>query len=94
MLIALAKETFAVMLPEELKMVVQYGWDGLVGINNWVGYAIAAAYYALTDVEGGLIFCEIMGYGYYVIDGLNYIVDFAGVEKPAEGQSIEDAVKD
>lgn len=84
LLLALAKETFAVMLPDELMLTVQYFWDGAVGLNNWLGFALAAVYYVGTDYEFGLTYCEIMGYGYYIIDGLNYIVDFAGIA-PEEG---------
>lgn len=91
LLIALLKETFAYMLPVELNLTVSLIWDGLVGLNNWVGYAIAAIYYLGTDYDFGLTFCEVMGYLYYVIDGLNYIVAFADIA-PEEGESIEDAV--
>jgi len=91
LLVALAKETFAYMLPDELNLSVSLLWDGLVVLNNWVGYAIAALYYLGTDYDFGLTFCEVMGYLYYVIDGLNYIVAFADIA-PEEGESIEDAV--
>ena len=79
------------MLPDELMLTVQYFWDGAVGLNNWLGFALAAVYYVGTDYEFGLTYCEIMGYGYYIIDGLNYIVDFAGIA-PEEGQTMEEAV--
>lgn len=78
-LAALVKETFAYVLPTELNLTVSLLWDGLMGLNNWIGYAIAAVYYIGTDYDFGLTFCEVMGYGYYVIDGLNYIVAFADV---------------
>lgn len=91
LLLALAKETLAVMMPKELNLTIQYMWDGAVGLNNWLGYGIAAIYYVGTDYDFGLVWCEIMGYGYYVIDGLNYIVDFAGIA-PEEGQTPEEAV--
>lgn len=91
LLIALAKETLAVAMPKELNLTIQYLWEGMIGLGNWVGFAIAAIYYVGTDYEFGLTFCEIMGYGYYIIDGLNYIVDFAGIA-PEEGQTMEEAV--
>jgi len=84
-LIALLKETFAFIMPDELNLTVSLYWDGLMGLNNWVGFLLAAIYYVGTDYGFGLVFCEIMGYGYYVIDGLNYIVQFAAPsEAPAE----------
>lgn len=38
---------------------------------------MAALYYVGTDYDFGLTVCEIFGYLYYVIDGMNYIVAFA-----------------
>lgn len=75
---ALAKETLAVMLPREALLIVKLTWDGMVGINNWAGYAVAALYYVALENKFGDTYCEILGYGYYVIWGLNYIVAFAG----------------
>ena len=42
-----------------------------------MGYAMAALYYVGTDYDFGMTVCEIFGYLYYVIDGMNYIVAFA-----------------
>jgi len=75
------------MLPVELNLTVSLFWDGLMGLNNWVGFLFAAIYYVGTDYGFGLIFCEIMGYGYYIIDGVNYIVQFAA---PASGEPEEE----
>lgn len=45
-----------------------------------MGYAMAVLYFVGTDYGFGMDVCEVYGYGYYVIDGMNYIVAFA---KPA-----------
>ena len=55
-----------------------------MGLGSWMGYALAAIYYVGTDYGFGDIYCEILSYGYYVIDGLNYLVSFAGGDAPAE----------
>jgi len=78
-------------MPTELNLTVSLIWDGMIGLNNWVGYALAAIYYLGTDYDFGLTYCEVLGYLYYVIDGLNYIVNFAGIA-PEEGQTMEEAV--
>ena len=54
-----------------------------MGLGSWMGYALAAIYYVGTDYGFGDIYCEILGYGYYVIDGLNYLVSFAGGDTAA-----------
>ena len=76
-LIALAKESIASLLPEDLSLMFQYIWDGLIGVGNWGGYLLAAFYYSLLDLGLGGYYCEFVGYGYYVVDGLNYITAFA-----------------
>lgn len=75
--LSLLKETFAYLLPVEMMQSVQLLWDGTMGLASWVGYAMAALYYLGTDYEFGLIVCEVFAYGYLIIDGINYIVDFA-----------------
>lgn len=88
LLISLLKETFAYLLPEELNLSVQLLWDGTMGLSSWIGFAMAALYYVGTDYAFGVEVCEALGYGYYVIDGMNYIVAFA---KPAEEAPKEEA---
>lgn len=79
-------------MPTELNLTVSLYWDGLMGLNNWVGFGLAAIYYLGTDYGFGLTFCEITGYAYYVIDGMNYIVQFAApvAESANNGGSIAD----
>ena len=79
-LISLAKEWIASLLPKELNKMVQYIWDGFMGLGNWGGYLLGAFYYSLKDLTLDWYFCEFMGYGYYVVDGLNYITKFARLE--------------
>ena len=43
--LAIIKESYAAMLPEELGKSVQYAWKGLVGAGAWAGYATAALYF-------------------------------------------------
>ena len=57
--LAIVKETYAAMLPEELGKSVQYAWDGLVGAGSWAGYATAAAYYFGLEFGYGEIMCEV-----------------------------------
>lgn len=49
-----------------------------MGLGNWMGYALAAGYYIGLDLGAGESVCEIFGYGYYIVDGLHWLVDFAG----------------
>lgn len=90
LLISLAKETFAYLLPDGLNLSMQLLWDGTMGLSSWIGFALASLYYVGTDYGFGETMCEIYGYGYYVIDGMNYIVAFA---KPAasEEESTDEA---
>lgn len=84
LLLSLAKETFAYAVPDELGKAIEYLWKGLIGSSSWLGYAMAAGYFVGTDYGFGEGLCDAYGYGFYVIDGINYIVAFA---KPAEDSS-------
>ncbi len=85
--LALVKESFSYLIPAELSLAVQYGWDGLVGLGGWIGYLYSAVYFVGLDYGYGQLLCDVSGYGYYAIDGINQIVSFAkksGVlDKPA-----------
>lgn len=82
--ISLVKETILSTAPESLAMSIKYLWDGMMGLGNWAGYALAAGYYIGLDYGAGDAVCEAFGYGYYVIDGLHYLVDFASPKPCAE----------
>ena len=51
--LALIKETYAAILPEDLGLSVKYAWMGLTGLGAWVGYAVAAGYYFGTEAGYG-----------------------------------------
>merc|ERR1712166_436672 len=73
-----------VKMVKELALSMKYLWDGTMGLGNWMGYALAAGYYIGMDLGVGETTCEIFGYGYYLIDGLHYLVDFAGAGEKKE----------
>ena len=75
--LALVKETFAYLIPEDLTLAVQYLWDGLMGLGGWIGFLFSAVYFVGLDFGYGEILCDVAGYGYYAIDGINQIVSFA-----------------
>ena len=80
-LISFAKETFSAMLPVNLQKSVNYAYDFLLGVNNWIGYALAALYYFSVEYDFGETLCEIMGYGYEAIDALQVMVQFTETSK-------------
>ena len=92
--ITLVKETVLTAAPESLSMAIKYLWDGMTGLGNWMGYALAAGYYIGLDYNAGDAVCEAFGYGYYVIDGLHYLVDFAGKSAPADGTATDASATD
>jgi len=80
-IIALLKETFAAMMPPDLKKAIKYGWNALTGSSAWTGYLLSALFYLSEEYEFGDTLCELSGYGYDVIDALHTVVSFA--EDPA-----------
>lgn len=91
MAISLVKETVILMLPPELGRVAKYAWDGALGLGNWVGYALAAAYFIGLDYGYGPVLCDSFGYGYYIIDALHIIVGFATAGKGDDDDTTEAA---
>merc|ERR1712091_749965 len=75
--LALVKETITSAAPKSLALSIKYLWDGIMGLGNWMGYALAAGYYIGLDYNLGNQICEAFGYGYYVIDGLHYLISFS-----------------
>lgn len=65
------------VIPEEFGKAVGYAWKGVVGIANPAGYLMAAAYYFGLEFGYGEKICNYLGYGYYIINALHMIVDFA-----------------
>jgi hypothetical protein len=69
--LALVKETFAYLIPKDLSLAVSYAWEGAIGLGSWIGYAFSALYFVGLDFGFGQVLCDVGGYGYYAIDGLN-----------------------
>ena len=92
MAISLVKETIVAVLPKELGKVFKYAWDGAMGLGNWVGFALAAAYFFGLEYGYGPVLCDSFGYGYYIIDALHIIVGFAtaGGDKNHEDEKKEE----
>lgn len=67
-LLAMAKEALIGMIPDNFKRALKFGWNGIVGVGNWVGYLVAATYYLSEEGGFGQTTCDVFGYGYYVID--------------------------
>ena len=80
-LISFAKETFSAMLPVNLQKSLNYAYNFLLGVNDWIGYALASLYYFSVEYDFGETLCEIMGYGYEVIDALQVMVQFTETSK-------------
>lgn len=51
-------------------------------MGNWMGYVLAAVYFAALEGGDDLASetCEAMGYGYWLVDNIYDIVDF--IPKP------------
>ena len=80
-LVSFAKETFSAMMPVNLQKSLNYAYDFLLGVNDWIGYALASLYYFSVEYDFGETLCEIMGYGYEVIDALQVMVQFTETSK-------------
>ena len=80
-LVSFAKETFSAMLPVNLQKSLNYAYNFLLGVNDWIGYALASLYYFSVEYDFGETLCEIMGYGYEVIDALQVMVQFTETSK-------------
>lgn len=80
LLVSLLKELIVYAIPEsdaELRESFELMWRGLIGSSSWLGYALYSLYGIGLDYNFAVETCEAMGYLYYVIDGMNYIVAFA-----------------
>merc|ERR1712226_1577514 len=105
LLVSLIKETLAYALEGEpaLAESLELLWKGMIGGSAWMGYAAYSLYGFGLDYGFSTEVCEVFGYGYYVIDGMNYIVAFAGITpegdaaaegEGAEGESSSDALSE
>ena len=75
--LALIKETYAAILPEDLGKAVNYAWQGLTGIGAWIGYAVAAGYYFGKEAGYGAEICEYSGIASSIISTVHGMVDFS-----------------
>ena len=75
--LAIVKETYAAILPNDLGKSIQYAWDGLTGAGSWAGYAVAAVYFFGLDYGYADIMCTLSEYGYKVIDAISIFTEFA-----------------
>ena len=69
--ISILKQIGSAILPADLRKAVDYAWKGLKGAGSWVGFALAAAFFAAKEFDFGEQMC--MGFG-YVDMGLGYAV--------------------
>lgn len=84
LVVSLLKETLAYAVPAELGESFELMWKGLVGSSSWLGFALYSLYALGLDDGWAMDVCEAIGYGYYVIDGMNYIVAFASPSEDGE----------
>ena len=75
--LALVKETYAAVLPEELGKSVKYAWDGLVGAGTWSGYAVASLYYFGLEFGYAEVMCQYSEYGAKATAFLSKFINFA-----------------
>merc|ERR1712167_184362 len=72
--LSILKQIGSAFLPDDLRTAMGYAFRGLTGMGDWIGYALAAAYFAAEEFNYGEIFCKVMGYlnivlGYLVTAG-------------------------
>merc|ERR1712167_320028 len=60
--LSILKQIGSAFLPDDLRTAVNYAFRGLTGMGDWIGYALAAAYFAAEEFNYGEIFCKVMGY--------------------------------
>ena len=76
-LLSIYQEILIAILPPNLGKALGFFYDGLVGANAWIGYAVSALYFMAEDQGFGKEMCEASGYGDAVIEFLVPLVDFA-----------------
>jgi len=62
-------------LPADLRKAVEYAWRGVLGAGSWVGFALAAGYFAAEEFGYGETFCMVMGYGNIALEYGNEAVN-------------------
>ena len=51
--LSIVKEIGIGMVPDNFKRAINYGWAGVSGLGNWVGYLYASIYYLSVEVGIG-----------------------------------------
>lgn len=74
--LSIVKEIGIGMVPDNFKRAINYGWTAVVGMGNWVAYVLAMIYYVSKELGIGNDICEGFGYGYWLVDQLQVLVDF------------------
>ena len=69
------------VLPTNLALSVNYIYAFITGFSSWIGYFLAGVNYFGKEYGFGDILCEVFGYGYIVVDALQVLVDWSGVEE-------------
>merc|ERR1719487_11521 len=65
------KQIGSAILPADLRKAVDYAWKGLKGAGSWMGFALAAAFFAAEEFDFGEQMCMVFG---YIDMGLGYAV--------------------
>lgn len=73
------------MVPDNFKKAINFGYAGLTGTSNWLGYVLASMYYAAEEFGFGNDICEAFGYGYWLIDQLYILVSFMPKGEESDG---------
>ena len=96
--LSLAKQLGSAFLPADLRRAVDYGWTGVLGMGNWLGYGLAAAYFAAEEYGFGETFCMIMGYLNIVLGyanaAVNMIDGLVDMLIPAEEEAAEEPAEE
>ena len=86
-----AKETFAAMLPVNLQLSVNYAYNFLLGMGDWIGYLIGALYYFSLEYDFGDQLCSYLGFGYIGIDALQVLVTFTDASQQQQNDAANKA---
>ena len=75
------KEIVVAIMPYRLGKAIDHLYLGLTGASLWIGYVAAAVHYMAEDQGFGKDLCEIVGYGWVVVDSVHIMLDWDGKEK-------------
>jgi len=93
--LSLAKQLGSAFLPADLRKAVDYAWTGVLGMGDWLGFALSAAYFAAEEYGFGETFCMVMGYLKIVLayanEAVNMIDGLLNMLVPAEEEEEEAA---